>query len=125
MVRLANWLIFTGLREQAAPETMAEVEFLINRISKMNTFSKPSKGRNRIRICRMLSHRSQEELAYLLDLPATTISRWENGSRTPGVYHAVGLSVALHRLVDDIFSEYRQEWIEKINKRSKELSQKV
>jgi len=64
---------------------------------------------------------TQKELAYLLDMPMTTISRWENGSRTPGVYHAIGLSVATHRLVDEIFRDYRDEWISKIEQRLETL----
>lgn len=79
----------------------------------MDTFT--NKGRNRIHLCRMLSKYSQKDLAHLLELPASTISRWESGSRTPTVYYAIGISVALHRLVDEIFSDYRSEWIEKIN----------
>lgn len=73
----------------------------------------------------MTARYSQKDLAFLLDLPVTSISRWENGSRTPGVYYAIGLAVALHRLVDEIFRDFRDEWVEKINQRAKTLSQKV
>jgi transcriptional regulator with XRE-family HTH domain len=69
----------------------------------------------------MTANYTQKELAYLLGLPATTISRWENGSRIPGVKYAVGLSVATNRLVDEIFRDFRNEWVEKINQRVKTL----
>jgi len=79
------------------------------------------KARNRIRICRMTVHYTQKDLAHLLGLPVTSISRWENGARTPNVYYAIGLSVAMQRLVDEIFSHYRREWIEKIGMNKKSL----
>jgi DNA-binding XRE family transcriptional regulator len=89
----------------------------------MSTFTKNLRGRNKLQICRMTSGYSKKELAHLMGLPPTTISRWENGTRTPVVYYAIGLAVALHRLVDEIFSDYRKEWIEKINQRAKSLHQ--
>lgn len=59
-----------------------------------------------------------------MELPETTISRWENGKRTPVVYYAIGLAVALHRLVDEIFSDYRDEWVKTINQRAQILENK-
>lgn len=87
----------------------------------MSTLKKSFKRRNRIRFWRMFSHYTQEELAFLLEIPTTTLSKWENCSQTPTVYYAIGISVALHRLLDEIFSDYRNEWIEKINQRAQEL----
>ena len=49
-------------------------------------------------------------------------SRWEQGEVDPGVYNAIGLAVTTGRLVEDIFSEYRQEWQEKIRGRTKPLN---
>ena len=69
----------------------------------------------------MLTRYSQKDLAYLLDIPEDTLSRWERGLRTPSLYNAIGLSVAFHRLVDEIFGSYRSEWIEKINRRAQRL----
>lgn len=87
----------------------------------MNTYPKYHPGMNRIRICRNMSGYSQKELAYLLGLSPASISKWEDGVRTVKVYHAIGLSVACNRLVDEIFSDYRHEWIETVNKRRREL----
>ena len=64
---------------------------------------------------------TQKELAFLLGLPITSISRWENGGRIPGVYYAIGLSVATHRLVDELFSDYRNEWKDIIRQRLEAL----
>ena len=85
----------------------------------MSTFTKPV--RNRIQLVRITAKYTKNDLAHLMDLPVLTISRWENGSRIPNVYHAIGLSVAFNRLVDEIFADYRNEWIEKINRRVREL----
>jgi DNA-binding XRE family transcriptional regulator len=76
---------------------------------------------NRIRNFRILSRYSQKDLANLLGVPQKTLSRWEEGQRKPGVYYAVGLGVALHRMVDDIFYPYRQEWVKTIGPRARDL----
>lgn len=90
----------------------------------MSTFTKPSKSGNRIRICRTLSRYTQEDLAYLLGVSITHISKWENWSVTPSVYYAIGLSVSFHRLVDEIFPNYRDEWVKTINQRVQILENK-
>ncbi len=90
----------------------------------MSTFTKPLKKGNRIRICRTLARYTQEELSYLLGIPTTTLSKWENRSQTPSIHYAIGLSVALHRLVDEIFSDYRNEWVKIINQRAQILENK-
>ncbi len=69
----------------------------------------------------MTEHYTQKELAQLLDVPKSNLSRWENGSRVPSVYYAIGISVALHRLVDEIFSDYRNVWIDKMRERRPRL----
>lgn len=61
----------------------------------------------------------QKEMAFLMGLSPSQISRWEKGKREPGVYNAIGLAVATHRLVEDIFFDYRQEWQRKIKEREK------
>jgi transcriptional regulator with XRE-family HTH domain len=70
----------------------------------------------------MTMHYTEEEMAYLMGVTLTTISRWENGSRVPNVYDAIGLSVVTKRLVDELFSDYRHEWIKKSKKRAEALS---
>jgi DNA-binding XRE family transcriptional regulator len=67
---------------------------------------------------RIMSRCSQKELADILGVPPRTLGRWERGVRMPSVYYAIGISVALHRLVDEIFGEYRREWIGTINERN-------
>lgn len=69
----------------------------------------------------MLSRYNQKDLAFLLGVPRRTLSRWESWLRTPSVYHAIGLEVALHRLSGEIFPDYRQGWIETINRRAQTL----
>jgi transcriptional regulator with XRE-family HTH domain len=88
-----------------------------------NISSNHPKARNRMRICRMTEGLSQKDLAFLLDIPVTSISRWENCSRAPGVYYAIGISVATHRLVDEIFSDYRHEWKDKIQQKRELLEE--
>ena len=84
--------------------------------------STPSgKPANRVRICRMLARYSQKDLAFLLGVPATTVSKWENWLVSPSVHYAIGLSVACHRLVDEIFPDCRRDWIETVNRRAAEL----
>lgn len=77
--------------------------------------------KNRLRYCRMAISLSQKDLAFLMGLPASQISRWERGRRTPNVYNAIGLAVASQRLVEDVFLDYRGEWQERIKKRAKLL----
>lgn len=77
---------------------------------------------NRLRYCRMAISLSQKDLAFLMGLPSSQISRWEKGKRTPGVYNAIGLAVATQRLVEDVFFDYRREWQERIGKRTKLLN---
>lgn len=69
----------------------------------------------------MLGRYSQKELAYLLGVPERTLARWEGSIRTPSVHHAIGLEVALHRLVSEIFSHNRQEWVATISRRAQVL----
>lgn len=66
----------------------------------------------------MLSRYTRRELAHLVGVPTKTIARWERGERVPNVYHAIGLAVALHRLVDELFAGQRMEWIKIINRRA-------
>lgn len=87
----------------------------------MDTDPKTLKLQNRIRICRMLARYSQKDLAYLLGVPQRTLARWECWLRTPSVYHAIGLEVALHRMAGEIFSQHRQEWIATVNRRAQAL----
>ena len=54
-----------------------------------------------------------------MGVPQPRISEWENGGREPGVYNAIGLATVTHRMVDDVFFDYRREWQEKINERKK------
>ncbi len=77
---------------------------------------------NRIRYCRTAISLSQKDLAFLMGLPASQISRWEKGDRRPNLYSAIGLAVANRRLVEDLFLDYRQEWQERIGKRAKLLN---
>lgn len=78
--------------------------------------------KNRLRYCRMAISLSQKDLVFLMGLPASQISRWERGKRTPSVYNAIGLAVAAQRLVEDVFFDYRGEWQERIKKRAKLLN---
>ena len=78
--------------------------------------------KNRLRYCRMAISLSQKDLAFLMGLPASEISRWERGKRIPSVYNAIGLAVAAQRLVEDVFFDYRGEWQERIKKRAKLLN---
>jgi transcriptional regulator with XRE-family HTH domain len=86
----------------------------------INTKQKP-KISNRLRYCRMTQRLKQKELAFLLDLEPTQISKWEQGERLPGIYNAVGLAVATDRLVEDVFFDFRKEWQEKIRDKRKLL----
>jgi transcriptional regulator with XRE-family HTH domain len=84
----------------------------------------PKRGpiiKNRIRYCRTAINLRQKEVAFLMELPSSQISRWEKGKREPGVYNAIGLAITTGRLVEDIFFNYRQEWQEKIRERGKLL----
>ena len=83
----------------------------------MSNIGKNGLVKNGIVKYRIMSRCSQKELAELLGVPPKTLGRWERGIRVPSVYYAVGISVALHRLVDEIFGEYRHEWIETINEK--------
>ena len=84
----------------------------------------PQVPKNRIHVIRMLAHYTQEDLAHLLKVPVQLVSKWENWQVTPSVYYAIGLSVAFHRLVDEIFPEYRENWVQVINQRAKTLQNK-
>lgn len=79
------------------------------------------KIRNRIRYCRAALNLEQGDVAFLMEVPRSQISRWERGGREPGVYNAIGLATATGRLVEDVFFEYRRQWQEKIRGRSKLL----
>jgi transcriptional regulator with XRE-family HTH domain len=61
----------------------------------------------------------QEDLAFLMDLDSTQISKWEQGERLPGIYNAIGLAAATGRLVEDIFFDFRREWQERFKERRK------
>lgn len=63
----------------------------------------------------------QKELAFLLDLEPTQISKWEQSERLPSIYNAVGLAVATGRMVDEVFFDFRQEWQKKVMERKKLL----
>ncbi len=63
----------------------------------------------------------QEELAFLMDLDSTQISKWEQGERLPGIYNAIGLAAATGRLVEDVFFDFRKEWLERFRERRKLL----
>lgn len=92
----------------------------------MNQTETPQKRepkiRNRIRYCRQATNLSQKNLASLMRVPASQVSRWETGKREPLIYNAVGLAVATHRQVEDIFLDYRQEWQERIEEGAKLLN---
>ena len=83
------------------------------------------KIKNRISYCRAAINLRQKDLAFLMEVPASQVSRWERGDRTPGIYYAIGLAVATARLTEDIFLDYRQEWRERIRERVKLLNSKV
>jgi len=68
------------------------------------------KIKNRLRHCRVMAGLQQKDLASLMDIDPTQISKWEQGERTPSLYNAIGLSVALGVLVDELFYDCRQEW---------------
>ncbi|MFA6130492.1 MAG: helix-turn-helix transcriptional regulator [Candidatus Omnitrophota bacterium] len=78
--------------------------------------------KNRLRYCRMAISLSQKDVAFLMELPVSQISRWERGKRIPSVYNAIGLAVAAQRLVEDVFFDYRGEWRERIKERAKLLN---
>ena len=78
--------------------------------------------KNRLHYCRMAISLSQKDMAFLMGLPASQISRWERGKRIPSVYNAIGLAVAARRLVEDVFFDYRGEWQERIKERAKLLN---
>ena len=78
--------------------------------------------KNRLRYCRMAISLSQKDLAFLMGLPPSQISRWERGKRMPSVYNAIGMAVAAQRLVEDVFFDYRGEWQERIKERAKLLN---
>jgi len=80
---------------------------------------KKPKIRNRIRYCRTAINLGQKEMAFLMGVPQPRISEWENGAREPGVYNAIGLATVTHRMVEDVFFDYRRQWQEKINERKK------
>ena len=75
--------------------------------------------KNRLRYCRMAIGLSQKDVAFLMELPHQQISRWERGERIPNVYNAIGLSVAVKRLVDEVFFDYREEWQARVKERAK------
>ena len=77
--------------------------------------------RNRLRFSRMTQKLNQEDLAFLMGLVPTQISKWEHGERLPSIYNAVGLAVMTGRMVDEVFWDYRKEWIKKREERMKLL----
>lgn len=77
--------------------------------------------RNRIRHCRMSMRLPQKDLAFLMDLDPTQVSKWEQGERLPGAYNTVGLAVATGVLVEEIFIDFRREWQERVRDRWKLL----
>jgi len=84
--------------------------------------NKKAKTRNRLRYCRMTSNMKQQDIAYLMELESTVISKWEQGERLPGIYNAIGLAIATGCLVEDVFYDFWKEWQERILKRRKLLS---
>ena len=89
-----------------------------------NSAKRKPKINNRIRYCRTAISIGQKELAFLMGVPSSQVSRWEKGRREPGIYNAIGLAVVTRRLVEDIFLDYRREWQEKIRKRARLLDSK-
>ncbi|MDD5430903.1 MAG: helix-turn-helix transcriptional regulator [Candidatus Pacebacteria bacterium] len=96
----------------------------MEKIQKMKPKRIP-KIQNRIHYCRMIAGLKQKDISFLMKKPESQISRWERGSRVPNVYHAIGLAIATNRLVDDLFSDYRREWKEKIRKKIKLLKKEM
>ena len=78
--------------------------------------------RNRIRFCRTSYNLKQKQLAFLMGVKETQISKWEQGVMEPGGYNTVGLAVATGRLVEEVFFDYRKEWQETVRKRWKLLN---
>ena len=101
------------MEEKTKEKHLNQIEILQKREPKI---------RNRIRYCRMATNLSQKDLAFLMGVPASQVSRWETGKREPLIHNAVGLAVVTHRLVEDVFLDYRQEWQERIKERAKLLN---
>jgi transcriptional regulator with XRE-family HTH domain len=70
----------------------------------------------------MTQNLRQKDLAFLMELDSTQISRWEQGRQVPSGYYAVGLAVATGRLVEEMFFDYRKEWQKRISAREKLLN---
>lgn len=77
--------------------------------------------KNRLKLYRRAMGLTQKDLAFLIDKDPVQISRWERNRRVPKICNAIGLAVATHRLVGDLFSYYREEWQEKIRKKRPNL----
>lgn len=75
--------------------------------------------RNRIYNCRKGVGLTQKELAFLLGITTSGISKWERGRAEPRIYNAIGLGIAIDEPLDDIFFDYPKEWQEKIKERKK------
>jgi transcriptional regulator with XRE-family HTH domain len=73
----------------------------------------------------MLTRYTQEDVAFLLGVPVTLISKWENWQVTPSVYYLIGLEVVLHKLAGEIFPDCRDHWIKTVNQRAQELENKM
>lgn len=80
--------------------------------------------KNRIRYCREALNLTQKEVAFLMGVDHSQISRWESGEKEPSISNAIGLAVATRRMVEDVFFGYRQEWQEKIREREQLLNSK-
>ncbi len=65
---------------------------------------------------------SQRDISYLLGYKsASNLSRWQNGTKTPTLDNAIGLSVALCISVDALFPEHRRYWEDRVNRRRERL----
>jgi transcriptional regulator with XRE-family HTH domain len=62
----------------------------------------------------MAMNLTQTDVAFLMDLKPTQISKWELGKKLPGITNAIGLAVATDRLVEDVFFDIRKEWQAKV-----------
>lgn len=64
-------------------------------------------GRN-IKASRRALQLRQEDLAKLLDVEQSTVSRWEAGRQLPRDRHRAALARYLHRDVENLFPTMRQ-----------------
>lgn len=80
---------------------------------------------NKLRINRNYRGLTQKEIAKILGVSYSQISKWERGVRLPSLRHSLSLSFVYRKLVNDLFWDLYQEQKQIISKTEKTLKIKI